>query len=152
MSEMREFLNHPLTAMEFEEIFETGRRMEMRILHPFWDSDLVELLCRTPPALLNLDGRSKGLVRGMLARKFPQLGFERQKKVISLDFFQSTMIREGADAWQTMGGTRALAELGVVNAKSLGSTLEAILAASQKRQAYRFWDVLTVEAWLRPRL
>jgi hypothetical protein len=124
----------------------------MRMLQPFWDADLVEFLYRTPPDLLNRGGRSKGLVRGMLARRFPHLGFEQQKKVVSLDFFRTTMLRAGADVWNQMGGAKALAELGVVDAKRLNSTIEAIIAGGQKSQAHHIWDVLNVEAWLRPRL
>lgn len=50
-----------------------------------------------------------------------------------------------------MGGTPALAELGVVDPKRLGITIEHIFAGNQQ-QAHRIWDVLNLEAWLRPRI
>ncbi len=150
--ELWECLDHPLTAMEMEEVFENGTRMGLRILMPYWDTDLLEMLYRVPPHLLSKGGRSKGLVRQSVAHRFPELGFERQKKVITTNFFNSTMLREGKKAWQVMGGTPALAELGIVDAVRLGSTVEGILTGNQPRQAYRIWDVLTLEAWLRPRL
>ena len=62
------------------------------------------------------------------------------------------MLQDGKKAWQAMGGTPALAELGVVDPERLGSTIEGILAGNQLRQAYRIWDVLKLESWLRPRL
>ena len=87
-SELWESLDHPLTAMEMEEIFENGTRMGLRILMPYWDADLLEMLYRVPPHLLNKGGRSKGLVRQSVARRFPQLGFERQKKVTCYQLLQ----------------------------------------------------------------
>ena len=150
--ELWECLDHPLTAMEMEEVFESGTRMGLRILMPYWDVDLLEMLYRIPPHLLNKGGRSKGLVRQSVARRFPQLGFERQKKVTATNFFNSTMLQDGKKAWQVLGGTPALAELGIVDEERLGSTMEDILAGNQPRQAYRIWDVLNLEAWLRPRL
>jgi asparagine synthase (glutamine-hydrolysing) len=150
--ELWECLDHPLTAMEMEEVFESGNWMGLRILMPYWDVDVLEMLYRIPPHLLNKGGRSKGLVRQSVARRFPQLGFERQKKIIATNFFNSTMLQDGKKAWQALGGTPALAELGIVDRERLGSTMENILAGNQPQQAYRIWDVLNLEAWLRPRL
>jgi asparagine synthase (glutamine-hydrolysing) len=150
--ELWDCLDHPLTAIEMEEVFESGTRMGLRILMPYWDADLLETLYRVPPHFLNKGGRSKGLVRQSVARRFPQLGFERQKKVIATNFFNSMMLQDGKKAWQAMGGTPALAQLGIVDRERLGSTIEGILGGNQLRQAYRIWDVLNLESWLRPRL
>jgi asparagine synthetase B (glutamine-hydrolysing) len=147
--ELWECLDHPLTAMEMEEVFDRGTRMGLRILMPYWDADLLEMLYRIPPRLLNKGGRSKGLVRQSVARRFPQLGFERQKKIFSTNFFNSTMLQEGKKAWQALGGTPALAALGIVDRERLGSAIEGILAGNQPGQAYRIWDVLNMESWLR---
>jgi asparagine synthase (glutamine-hydrolysing) len=152
LRELWESFDHPLTAMEMEEVFESGTRMGLRVLMPYWDADLLEMLYRIPPHLLNKGRRSKGLVRQTVARRFPQLGFERQKKMFSTNFFNSTMLRDGKKAWQALGGTPALAELGIVEPERLGSTIEGVLAGNQFRQAYRIWDVLNLEAWVRPRL
>ena len=101
--ELWESLDHPLTAMEMEEVFESGTRMGLRILMPYWDADLLEMLYRIPPHLLNKGGRSKGLVRQSVARRFPQLGFERQKKVIATNFFNSTMLQDGKKGLASSG-------------------------------------------------
>jgi asparagine synthase (glutamine-hydrolysing) len=147
-----ESLDHPLTAMDMEEVFESGTRMGLRILMPYWDADLLEMLYRVPPHLLNKGGRSKGLVRQSVARRFPQLGFERQKKVVATNFFCSTMLQDGKKAWQELDGTPALVKLGIVDEERLGSTIDNILTGNQLPRAYRIWDILSLEAWLRPRL
>jgi asparagine synthase (glutamine-hydrolysing) len=145
-------LDHVLTAMEMEEVFESGTRMGLPILMPYWDADLLEMLYRVPPHLLNKGGRSKALVRQSLARKFPELGFDQQKKIVTINFFDSTLLRDGKKAWQVMGGTPALVKLGIVDEERLASTIADLLTGGQPRQAYRIWDVLNLEAWLRPRL
>lgn len=150
--ELRQVLDHPLTTLELEEIFESGRRLGLRILQPFWDAELVEFLCRVPPRLLNRGRRSKGLVRESMRKRFPGLDFGHQKKVVSIDFFRSTMLKEGAGAWSAMRGAPALAEIGVVDPHRLNATMEDILANRRLDQAGYIWEVLNLEAWLRPRL
>ena len=77
-------LDHPVAAMELEEFFENTRLTGVRTACPFMDADLVDFLYRVPPDLLDRGGRSKGLVRDELARRFPDLGFERHKKVTAI--------------------------------------------------------------------
>ncbi len=77
---LRQLLDHPLSMLEMDELFELGQRVGVRILHPFWDPDLVRFLYRVPPELLNRGLRTKALVREMLARRFSELGFADQKK------------------------------------------------------------------------
>jgi asparagine synthase (glutamine-hydrolysing) len=150
--ELHRALDHPLTTLEFEEMFESGRRLGLRVLMPFWDAELVRFLYRVRPRILNQGGRSKGLVRAMLEQRFPQLDFGRQKKIVSLDFFRSTMLNEGERAWRSMGGVPALAELGIVDAVSVDRVLREILDQRRQGDAFRIWDILNLEAWLRPRL
>ncbi len=78
--EIRPALEHSLVSMEMEESFEGARRLGLKVCKPYWDADLVELLCRVPPRYLNQGERSKGLVRSVISRRFPHLGFEKQKK------------------------------------------------------------------------
>ena len=70
----RAAFDHALVAMEMEETFEQGRRLQMRLRAPYWDSELLAYLYRTPPELLNRGGWSKGLVRESVARRFPSFG------------------------------------------------------------------------------
>lgn len=152
LSGMREALDTPVTTIEREEFFESGRRMGSSLTHPFYDADLVAYLFRTPPKLLMRGGRSKGLVREALAKRFPDLGFERHRKLSATNFFQSVMLEEGVRAWREMGGARALADLGIVDGKGLGAAVEALCNVSSPLSIYRLWHVLTVESWLRARV
>lgn len=145
----RTALDHPLMAIELEEHFELGRRLGQSILHPYWDADLVDLLLRIPPARLNQGGRAKGMVRQMLARRFPGLGFERHKKVAATTFYHRILLDEGPKLWKAQGGPRALEGLEIVDSKVLESTIQTLFAGSQPQQLYRIWDVLGLEAWLR---
>ncbi len=123
---MNESLDHALLAMELEEYFEAGRRLGVRFGHPFWDADLLTLLYRTPPELLNQGGRSKGLVRSMLARRFPELGFERQRKVSGTPVSRRIFVEEGGAAWRRLGGATALSDLGVVDARAVSDLVEGL--------------------------
>ncbi len=149
---MRTALDHPLMAIEAEEYFEFGRRVGVSMAHPYWDSDLVALLYRTPPHLLSKGGRAKGLVRDAIARRFPHLGFERQRKVHATNFYWSTLQREGSAAWARLGRASALGDLGIVDAVRLGETLAELIAGRRPRESYQIWTALHLEAWTRSRV
>jgi asparagine synthase (glutamine-hydrolysing) len=149
---IRPMLESVVQSIEFEESHERGRRLGVHLLHPFWDADLVEFLYRTPPRLLMADGRSKGLVRQTLARRFPALGFDRQKKVLVAGFYRNILLADGPRVWRRMGGASALAELGVVDGAAVTAALEGIFRRGDPSGAHHVWDVLNLETWLRPRL
>jgi asparagine synthase (glutamine-hydrolysing) len=154
-AEMDEALDHALVGMELEEAFEFGRHLGLRFGHPYWDADLLTFLYRTPPELLNKGGRSKGLVRGTLARRFPELGFERHRKITGTPVVRSMFTLEGELAWRRMGGATALAELGIVDKAGTSDLLGGLLneharkSAEKNAYAYRIWDILGLEAWAR---
>jgi asparagine synthetase B (glutamine-hydrolysing) len=147
--ESRSALTHPLMSMEHEETFEQAQRLQLPLLQPFWDVDVVEFLYRTPPELLNRGGRSKGIVRETLATRFPELGFERQRKVVALDFSRSLFLEEGGRAWRAYGGVPALAKAGIVDGDRANRAVEETLRDPRGRDADRVWDLLACEAWLR---
>jgi asparagine synthase (glutamine-hydrolysing) len=147
--ETRTAMTHPLMSMEHEETFEQSRRLGLRMLQPFWDVDVVEFLTRTPPEVLNRGGRSKGIVRETVAKRFPDLGFERQRKVIALDFSRSLFVEEGGRAWRASGGVPALAEAGIVDPDRANRAVEASLRDPRGRDSDRIWDLLACETWLR---
>jgi asparagine synthase (glutamine-hydrolysing) len=146
--EMDEALDHPLTSLEVEETYESGRRTGVPVLQPFWDADLVRFLVRTPPELLNRGGRSKSVVRDMVARQVPGLGFERQRKVSATSVALGAMFEAAEPAWRQLGGVPCLGELAIVDAGLLESEMKRIVAERDRRNAYRLWYALTVEAWL----
>ena len=125
-----------------------GQRVGVRILHPFWDADLVRFLYRVPPEMLNRGLRTKALVRDMLARRFPEMGFARQKKVVPSGYFESVALEEGPKLWKSMNGTPHLTELGLVDESTLQPQIEAVLAGRKQNQRYISWRVLNAEAWL----
>jgi len=148
IKEVRTALDHPLVSWESEEVFEIGRRLGVRVLRPFWDADLVDLLYRTPPFLLNQGGRNKGLVRESLARRFPNLGFEQQKKVDASHFYTSLMLNEASPAWRAIGGAARLGDLGIVDNQRLPPA-EQTLARQEPRASHGVWTLLNAEAWVR---
>jgi asparagine synthase (glutamine-hydrolysing) len=149
----REYLDQPFLAMLKEENFESFRRIGLQQHLPFWDVDLISLLGRTPPELLNQGGLSKGLVRQKLAQKFPRLGFERQKKLWASNYFESVMKSEMQGACEHTKGISSLAALGIVDSKRINSRIDNILAGHQAQsELYGLWLLLNAETWTRPRV
>ena len=142
-------LDHALISLEMEEVFDSGRETGLPVRMPYWDADLVDFLYRVRPETLNEGGRSKGLVRQMLSRRFPELGFERQRKVLATDYFTQTMARQAPGAWKRMGGVSALEDLGIVDKTALHSAMENVFDRQYNQGVARIWNALTLEAWVR---
>jgi asparagine synthetase B (glutamine-hydrolysing) len=150
IKDIRPALDHAVVSWELEEMFEVYQRAGVRMLQPFWDADLVDMLYRTPPFLLIQGGRSKGLVRNSLARRFPNLGFGQQRKVEATSFYASLIYKDGRDLWQQMSGPRALGELGIVDEPLLLDTIEDLLVRRKDGgAAHRVWSTLNLETWAR---
>jgi asparagine synthase (glutamine-hydrolysing) len=145
-------LAHPFVAMEKEENFDYSRRLGIVLRAPYWDAELVEFLYRTPPAVLASGGRNKGLARSLLAERFPELGFERQKKIVSINYFASLVGEEGPRAWRDLGGMEALGSLGVVDGPRAAETMEPALRLRDARTAGTYWNLLVLESWVRQRM
>jgi asparagine synthetase B (glutamine-hydrolysing) len=146
--ELRTGLDHTLISWEAEERYELGRQIGIRFLHPFSDPDLVQLLYRTPPRLLNEGGRSKGLVRRTLGRRFPGLGLERQRKVLATSFFRTLLWREGPVLAEMAGDFPALSGLGIVDGRALGAFVRQELLRPGP-QLRRIWEPINLEMWVR---
>lgn len=143
---------HPERSREQEEDFEVGRRLGLRIHHPYWDPDLISFLCRVPPRLLLANGREKGLVREVTNRRFPGVGFERQKKVSAITFFRVRLETEVLSSWRELGGVTALGSLGVVDPQLLECSVNTITTSGRLRGLHQLWELMTLEAWVRGRL
>lgn len=151
LRELRVTLDHPLIALEMEETFTASKRLGVRYAQPYWDPDLVDLLCRIPPDVLNRGSRSKGLVRESLERRFPGQGFRRQKKALATSFFTSRILHDAGQQWKRMGGIQALADHGVVEPAALEEVLNYQISGDPVRYAQLAWNVLNLEAWVRSR-
>jgi asparagine synthetase B (glutamine-hydrolysing) len=156
------YLENAIGAMETEEAFERGRRIGVSTYMPFWDPDLDRFLARVPPDLMNQNYWAKGLVRGPLAERFPDAGFDRQKKILSTVLSTRLTVAQIPDAWREMGGVSALAQVGIVDEKVLQSDIERRLSVLKRPEgvegdgvlqraiaAHAIWTVLNVESWLR---
>ena len=149
---IRGVFDNSLFAPVFEENYETGRLIGAPQYDVYWDSDLIEFLYRVPPRLLNRGGQRKGLVRQDVARRFPGMGFERQKKLVARNFVNEVLLEEAGVAWQEIGGARALADLGVIEPKRLDSHFKNILSRRDTRRLGDLWLFLRLESWARPRV
>lgn len=152
LGDVRRGMGHALTSMEFEESEVFSRRHGVRKVRPFFDVDLVELLYRTPPELLTIGGRAKGLVRDAVARRFPALGFERQKKKAATTFFRSTLCAELPSLWRRDGGPSTLIDLGVVDKAAVDRLQRDAFSGTLDERLYRAWLVFNLEHWVRPRV
>ncbi len=149
LRDVRASLEHTLTSMELEEIFETGRRQGVRYLHPYWDADVVEILYRTPPLLLFSGGRSKSLVRHTMARRFPGLGLEHQKKRAGTSFYRSVLDREIPALWPGSANLEALGDLGIVEPTKAAAMADSSIANRFGTGLVRIWDLMNLETWVR---
>jgi asparagine synthase (glutamine-hydrolysing) len=148
----KDVLTHPVITYDLEESYEFGRRNGLRVRHPFWQAELVDFLFRYPPEALNRPRRSKWLVRDELARDFPALGFDRQKKLMAYDVFTSIVRREAPPLWQRLGGARRLAELGVVDGAAVDRVMPRLLASPSPVDVARVWEIMNLESWARVQL
>jgi asparagine synthetase B (glutamine-hydrolysing) len=150
-------LENPIGAMEREEAFERGRRLGMATFMPFWDVDLDEFLARVPPHLMNQGYWSKGLVRGKLAERFPEAGFDQQKKVLSTSLAARILAEETPPAWRAIDGPKMLAAAGVIDKRRLELEVEGTMRHDSPTHhvlgraiaGHGMWTVLNVESWFR---
>jgi len=148
--ESRTALTHPAITHDMEETQEFGRRHGLRVLHPFWDVDVIELLHRVPPHLLMMDGRSKWLLRRKIDSRLPGLGLEKRGKTSAAHVFRGLLEREAPPAWAGLQGARALDRIGVVRTADIGSGHSARTLVD-KVGAGRLYTLLNLEAWVQKR-
>jgi asparagine synthetase B (glutamine-hydrolysing) len=148
MREQRDGLDHPLVSLEAEEQYEWSKGVGIRLLQPFLDADLAELLYRTPPRLLSEGGWSKALVRGSVARRFPDLGLESQRKVHIPLFYGSIYLRELPTLVDEVGNFPLLSALGIVDGRLVGRFVRDTLKRGGTR-VERIFHILNLESWVR---
>jgi asparagine synthase (glutamine-hydrolysing) len=140
---------HPMSGAEYEEIFEVGRQSGLIYASPYLDEELVEFLVGVPPEVLSVGDRTKGLVRASLAKRFPRLGFEGQKKVAATSFFRRLVHDQAPGVLSGLGSLTALEEMGVVDRAGWRSYTEALFSSSPSLEMARIWFALSTEAWAR---
>src|SRR5262249_16015189 len=98
------------------------------------------------PSRMSEGGRTKGLVRGTIARRFPALGLDRQRKVISTPFYHSLLLREWAALANLAGDFPALTAAGVVDGRTTGA-----IVRKERRclRMARLYILIGAEMWAR---
>ena len=139
-------------SMIMEQHFEASQRMGVSVVYPYFDPDLINLLMRVSPEALQQGGMEKGIVRKSVAKRFPNLKFEKQKKVSAMGYWQSLLKTEGRDLYYSTGGPKTLIEMGVVDGKKIGPVIEQSFAGSNPFAHGYVWDLLCLETWARSRL
>jgi asparagine synthase (glutamine-hydrolysing) len=71
---------NPHIYYEFETAFHVDALCGIRLLSPYHDADLVQFFNRIPPAVLVHGNKYKGLLRPVVERHLPGLGFAQQRK------------------------------------------------------------------------
>lgn len=133
-----------------EETFLVGQRMGTPVREPFWDPDLIDLLVRVRPDARSANGLAKALVRRPLARRFPGLGFEGQRKSNLGSAFLSVLETQAGVALRAMGGLPTLVDLGVIDREQVRVLLDETLAGRSHRDRLGWaWELLNLEAWTR---
>ena len=146
--DIRQMIEHPLVAMEQEEMFEVGRRLGFRYGNPYWDGDVADILYRTPPRLLLAGGRSKGIVRATMARRFSGLGLDRQRKRGATGFFTSIVARQVPELWRRNCELPALSALGIVDAQRARRMADRAIEKREMRDLVGAWYLMNTEAWV----
>lgn len=147
------FLDHPLMSWLFEEQFAFAAPLGVRYVHPYWDPDLVAHMYRVPPDRLNQGNRTKALVRQTVDRRFPALGFRRQRKVTATDFFADLVRREAPPLAEEVADFDGLASLGIVVPEAARSFMRRGWSRDQSpRGVGMAWNLVNMEVWVRGQL
>jgi asparagine synthetase B (glutamine-hydrolysing) len=144
-------LDMPLLSWFFEEQHEIAQRLGMRQEHPYWDPDLVAHVYRVRPDRLNAANRSKALVRQTVHRRFPALGFERQRKVMAANVFSSVVAAEAPVLGESVADFQGLASLGVVDPHGAAAFMRRAFGQSIRPRSMA-WKLIEAEYWVRAQL
>ncbi len=118
---------------------------------PFQDADLVELLLRLPPAHLWFGRHVKGLAAESIRRRAPRFDLRLISRASYEVEIETMLAREGSLGLRQTGGFPILAELGVVEPRTVGHALEQGVFSADVRYS-SVWHALAMEAWLQARL
>ena len=118
--------------------------LETRV--PFLDHRIVEFALDTPLELKIRDGRSKWLLRELLARHVPRALFERPKQgfTLPIDEWLRGPLREWAE---DLLSPRSLQASGLLEVESVRHTWQEHLGGRRNHQR-ALWTVLMLQAWL----
>jgi hypothetical protein len=150
--ESRRALDHPIVLSEIENKHFMGQAAGLRVLEPYWDSDLIELLYGVHPDDLSRGGFAKGLVHRIVHRALPDLPALKSRKIGLTTYYTSRIRREGRLAWDRDRSLSALAGLGAVDPARFAEHVETAFREPSGRQLWTLNFTLAYEAWARANL
>ena len=142
--------DNPYLHHEFETAFHMESACGLRLLSPYHDRELVRFFNRIAPKVLLHGNRYKGLLRPVVGKRLPGLGFENQKKAYSPDW-ESRHLRDlRAPIARLWPGERfeALGALGVVDPASVLNESDRI-ATYGFTSLVRLFGLMSAERWIR---
>ncbi len=144
-------LTHTLSQQSMEESFERFATAGVVFRHPYYDADLIDLMCRLPLRVMNVGGQLKGPIRRQLAKRFPGLGYDRQQKVLATDFFTVMLHRQLWRLSEDAIEFPTLADLGVVDGAGARAFARDFVRTKvpNRAAAIRIWDLMNLEVWTR---
>jgi asparagine synthase (glutamine-hydrolysing) len=135
-------------VVPMENRFLFSRSAGVHFLNPAVDPDLVAFLYGLPSALLNLNGRGKGLAWESARRRAGEQP-ARLLGLATLEGFLASLVRgDGPRALERLGGLRELSELGIVDAAAFAKALEGP-GLGVEIGYHDAWRALAGEAWVR---
>lgn len=145
----RSMIDRPQKLMFREETFALARRDGVRVVQPFWDTDLVEVMLKIHPRVRIRDGYTKSLMRGALIRKLPGLGFERRLKSYTGNVILGAITADMAKMYRKLGGAQMLSDLGVIDPDRASSFVEQAIVGNVHRDWLLVWELINLETWVR---
>ncbi len=143
------YLLDPSIGMVCEQQFYRNKEVGIPTLHPYWHRPLANFLFRMPPELLEDGRKTKSLARRLVAARFPDLGFDKQKKVVAVDFAKEILQKELPGLWRYLDRARCMADLGLVDPGPYHAMLERYSQSDKGRHLYQVWHGGTIEEWIR---
>jgi len=142
--------SNPYLHHEFETAFHMEGTCGLRLLSPYHDRQLIAFFNRIAPRVLLHGDRYKGLLRPVVARRLPGLGFESQKKAYAPEWEARHLSELRQSIARLWPGERfdALADLGIVDPGAVSGETDAI-GTYGFTDLVRLFGLMSAERWIR---
>jgi asparagine synthetase B (glutamine-hydrolysing) len=143
---------NPHLYYEFETAFHVDSMCGLRLLSPYHDHDLVSFFTRIPPPVLVHGNKYKGLLRPLVEKYLPGLGFGEQRKdypkpALDLDLRN---LRNGVIAAWPSFRFSALAQIGLVDPARAAREYERA-PTHTSGALVRMFALMSAERWVSAR-
>jgi hypothetical protein len=141
---------NPYLYYEFETAFHIEAACGLRLLSPYHDRDLVRLANRIGPRTLVRGNRYKGLLRPVVAKHLPKLGFEKQRKDYPREGHRRELLDLRASLERTWRSQRfeMLGQLGLVDSATVAEELTRT-SSYPYGDLIRMFALMSAEHWVR---